>query len=110
LFIVIDKSGRDINKAAACAKLGFEWRPAAGGDELLLPRCAAYYRVQMEGDFVDAGDHAVALVTVEATFLDDDAGPSSREPRPLSSAYLRERGLITSLGRAVTPGSEVRVK
>ena len=37
------RSGADSDKARACAGLGLEWEPCGWGDELVLPRCAAYF-------------------------------------------------------------------
>jgi len=99
-------SGRDLDKAAACAAAGFAWRDdgppcdsdGAGG-ELLLPGCVTYMRLHQVGELLDAGEHDVALCRVEAFAADDSPAPDAA----LSTAALRDAGLITDKGRAVEP-------
>ena len=67
------------------------------GAELLLPGCATYCRLVQQGPLIDAGSHAVAICRVEDVFASDSAAPA------LSSAELRDAGLITTAGRAVDP-------
>ena len=93
-------SGAEVDKAAVCAALGFVWQKAAecDGDELVLPGCRAYYRLVQQGELISAGDHDVAICRVDAICADEGGAGE-----PLSTAALREAGLITSAGRAVPP-------
>ena len=63
-------SSRDVDKAQACEELGFEWKQFEGHDELLLPDCAAYYRLTLEGDVLNAGEHDAALCVLDGVFAD----------------------------------------
>ena len=98
-------SGRDADKAEACAAAGFAWLDEAAparedsSTEQLLPGCAAYLRLYQVGELLDAGEHDVALCRVEA--FADPNGPAP--DAALSSAALRAAGLITDKGRAVEP-------
>lgn len=94
------QSGRDVDKALACAEAGCAWlRAPDQGKELLLPGCAAYLRLHQVGELLDAGEHDVALCRVEA-FADPRGPPPDAA---LSTAALRAAGLITDKGRAVEP-------
>ena len=88
------------DKAAACAALGLPWFEDAeviGGDERLLPGCVSYCRLTQQGALVDAGSHDVAICRLERVLAsgEEDPGPA------LSTAELREAGLISVAGRAV---------
>ena len=99
-------SGADVDKEAACEACGFGWSESAGdgGDERLLPGCTAYLRLVQQGDLIDAGEHDVAICKVEAMYAappedaDDELG--LQPLAPLSTEQLRERGLISNVGRA----------
>lgn len=93
-------SARDVDKAACCAALGFDWQQVDGHDELLLPRCAAYYRLNLEGGAMDCGEHDAGLCLLEGVYVDDE------EEIPLNAlctSQLRELGLISNVGRAIPP-------
>mmetsp|Transcript_68251 Transcript_68251/g.154404 ORF Transcript_68251/g.154404 Transcript_68251/m.154404 type:complete len:245 (+) Transcript_68251:79-813(+) len=122
-------SSAEVDKRARCAELGFPWRPgpASGSshdgpsedvlpsDEVLpseevLPGCAAYYRVRLLGELIDAGDHQVAYVALEDFFEEESAcGPSDGTNTAnggadfMSSAFLREQGLVSAVGKAIDP-------
>lgn len=72
--------------------------------ERLLPSCAAYYRVTMEGQPFAAGDHDAFFVNIDGVFTEDTAGDDRLTPH-LSTLHLRTNGLITPAGRAVPPVS-----
>ena len=93
-------SSRDVNKAERCASLGFEWEPSEGHDELLLPGCAAYYRVSMDGDFFNAGEHDAAICVLEGVYASAEACPGGPS---LMTAELRKLGLVSDAGRAIAP-------
>jgi flavin reductase (DIM6/NTAB) family NADH-FMN oxidoreductase RutF len=76
-------SGRDVDKKAGCAAAGFPWiesgiefNVALKGLPLvspfLLPGCAYYIHLRLEGDLIDAGGHDVAVCSVVAMFVNDD--------------------------------------
>ena len=88
-----------------------------GGDERLLPGCVAYLRLVQQGELIDAGEHDVAICAVEGMYA---AAAGSRggggvvvvtgdepEPEPLSTALLRERGLISTVGRATDDAADL---
>ena len=111
-------SGADADKEAACEACGFGWSESAdGGDERLLPGCVAYLRLVQQGELIDAGEHDVAICAVEGMYA---AAAGSRggggvvvvtgdepEPEPLSTALLRERGLISTVGRATDDAADL---
>lgn len=97
-------SSRDVDKVEACRKLGFEWQHFDGHDELLLPDCAAYYRLVQEGEFIDAGEHDVAICRLEGVFVSDESKGSADSA--LDTRELRTLGLISDAGRAMAPPSE----
>jgi flavin reductase (DIM6/NTAB) family NADH-FMN oxidoreductase RutF len=91
-------SARDVDKRALCADAGFAWLSEGEVASELLPGCVAYYRLELEGEPFDAGDHEVAICKVVATYA-----PASGEScaQPLETARLRALGMITDAGRAV---------
>jgi|EP00908_Phaeocystis_cordata_P000232 flavin reductase (DIM6/NTAB) family NADH-FMN oxidoreductase RutF len=94
----------DVDKAAACEALGWEWFESEEcGAERLLPGCVTYSRLVQQGELIDAGNHEVAICRLERVF-----GPGEAEGQAsagLNTAELREAGLITAAGRAVEPAS-----
>ena len=109
------RSGRDDDKAAACAAAGFEWvaapsswdAAADGGSDAallpsLLPGCVQYLRLEQVGELTSCGEHDVVLCTVEGMLSYGEAGGPTAEDA-LSSARCRELGLITDRGKAVEP-------
>lgn len=92
-------SARDVDKRARCADAGFAWRSEPESAAELLPDCVAYYRLELEGEPFDAGDHDVAICKVLAIYA--PASGEGRGARPLETARLRELGMITDAGRAV---------
>ena len=91
-------SGRDEDKKAACAKEGFEW---INPDEFLginvLPDCAAYLFLTVQGGLLDAGSHLIVpYCQVEGMFTTGD----TKSPKThLMTSKLRELGIITEKGR-----------
>ena len=62
-----------INKQEICASHGHTWMEIKTGDEgnvsrtkspLLLPKCAGYLRLTLQGDVIDVGGHDVVLCQV----------------------------------------------
>jgi hypothetical protein len=113
-------SGADADKEAACEACGFGWSESAGdgGDERLLPGCVAYLRLVQQGELIDAGEHDVAICAVEGMYMPAAAGSrggggvvvvtgDEPEPEPLSTALLRERGLISTVGRATDDAADL---
>ena len=116
IFALGGRSGRDDDKAAVCAAAGFEWvEPppawgtgdagdadgAVGAGERLLPGCAHYLRLVQVGELMPCGEHDLAICRVEGMLSQDVDGPGMAEA--LSSARLRELGIITDRGKAVQP-------
>ena len=103
------RSGRDDDKAAACSAAGFAWTepPAAWSDESaalerILPGCATYLRLVQVGELTACGEHDVAVCRIEGMLAPPaGAGPSMADA--LSSARLRELGIITDRGKAIDP-------
>jgi flavin reductase (DIM6/NTAB) family NADH-FMN oxidoreductase RutF len=91
-------SGRDEDKKAACAKEGFEW---INYDEFqgisVLPGCAAYLYLTVQGGLLDAGSHLIVpYCQVEAMYTTEDAVSPQVH---LMTSKLRELGIITEQGR-----------
>ena len=109
------RSGRDDDKAAVCAAAGFEWmeawswpdRPDGTSQVRLLPGCATYLRLVQMGEVQNlGGEHDLVVCRVEAMLAPPEgAGPTMDEA--LSSARLRELGIITDRGKAVEPECDV---
>ena len=107
------RSGRDDDKAAACAAAGFGWvePPASGGasaeaeEPRLLPGCATYLRLVQLGELTPCGEHDVAICQVEGMLAPPEEGDGPSMGDALSSARLRELGIITDRGKAVEPDS-----
>ena len=71
--------------------------------ERLLPECAHYLRLVQVGELTECGEHDVAICVVEGMLAQDGGGVVEQPPAALSSARLRELGLISEKGRAVEP-------
>ncbi|CAK0875343.1 unnamed protein product [Prorocentrum cordatum] len=95
------QSGREVDKAEGCRDLGFGWHREGFVEESLLPGCLAYLRLNLL-EVVSAGDHDVAVCSVEKILVPTDAAALSNA-RPMQSAFLREKGLISNKGQAVPP-------
>ena len=93
-------SAADADKAAACYGAGFAWE-SSDWDERVLPRCAAYVSLEAVGEPVDCGDHEVYVCRVVDGVAGFDASHAT-------TGDLRERGLITTEGRARAPGDVPR--
>ena len=99
-------SGRDVVKKEECQRRGFEWGSLPPGEgersgspvPLVLPSCAYYLKLTAIGDIVDCGSHSAALCTVKEMFVSND-GEQQQRPTALSTAKLRELGIITEQGR-----------
>ena len=95
------QSAADVDKAAACADAGFGWLDGPGeGTAMVLPGCASYIRLVQVGELQDAGEHDLALCRVEE-FLVEAQGATDEVA--LSTAALREAGIITDRGKAIEP-------
>ena len=91
-------SGRDVDKRRKCRELGFPWMSSDDPDlPDLLPDCACYLQLKLVRDLVDFGSHDVAMCKVESTFIED--GKNAPDQDYLSTAMLREMGIITEQGR-----------
>ena len=91
-----------VDKAAACAVLGWEWAEGGEcGEEQLLPGCLSYVRLVQLGELIDAGGHELAICKLERTFGQAEADEPAARGLALSTAELRRAGLITAAGRAV---------
>ena len=93
-------SGKDIDKKAECEKLGLSWlSPAMDNMPELLPGCIYYLQVRRVGDMIDCGSHDAALCKIESMFVSDDELNEAAQGSSLSTANLRELGIITEQGR-----------
>jgi flavin reductase (DIM6/NTAB) family NADH-FMN oxidoreductase RutF len=106
-------NGRDVDKQAACERLGFQWQSLEGDDNgisddsivsqiQVLPGCASYIQLDIQGGVVNAGSHHIAafceVVGMYTSFKDDDDG-DVQVVEHLSTGYLRSLGIITPQGR-----------
>ena len=105
-------SGSDVDKEAQCANLGFPWVKLddAGcevgreeGSPMVLPGCAYYIRLVLMGELIDAGSHDVAICRVESMLVDEGSSACKEYPGYLSTATLRDMGIISEQGRVVEP-------
>jgi flavin reductase (DIM6/NTAB) family NADH-FMN oxidoreductase RutF len=113
------RTGKDstVDKAKECSNLGYSWSPYRGEyigkSPELLPDCAIYIRIRLEGNTIDAGSHDIAICEVVEMFLADssvatdnhletveDSRSSDIVPY-LSTAYLRRLGIISEQGRVI---------
>ncbi len=105
-------SGRDVDKRAICAQLGFDWESldVLDGEEsdervqwpLVLPSCLYYLQLEMVGDLIDCGSHEVALCRVVKMIADDGVQVAADELDCLNTRKLREMGIISEFGRVVS--------
>ena len=73
---------------------------AARASPLLLPGCASYFRIDLMSPMTRAGDHDVAMCSVSLFFNDGSESPdSSGGSGLLETAALRDKGIITALGK-----------
>jgi flavin reductase (DIM6/NTAB) family NADH-FMN oxidoreductase RutF len=79
-------SARDVDKLAALAGMGFEMVDKLGYSS--LADCAGVMELQQIGDLLDAGDHDVALCSVERTETVQAEGDA------LYTGFLRKEGYI----------------
>eukprot|EP00529_Nitzschia_sp_RCC80_P027877 CAMPEP_0113491144 /NCGR_PEP_ID=MMETSP0014_2-20120614/27406_1 /TAXON_ID=2857 /ORGANISM="Nitzschia sp." /LENGTH=248 /DNA_ID=CAMNT_0000384929 /DNA_START=179 /DNA_END=925 /DNA_ORIENTATION=- /assembly_acc=CAM_ASM_000159 len=109
--------GRDFDKQTACERLGLKWQPLLpvndeedgdGEDQIqVLPGCASYIQLDIQGGVVDAGSHHIAaFCEVTGMYVcdtDDESSGSSGDDEDvathLSTGYLRSLGIITPQGR-----------
>jgi flavin reductase (DIM6/NTAB) family NADH-FMN oxidoreductase RutF len=92
-------SGRDVDKKAVCQQLGLEWEDLKDKDRFqVLPGCASYVKLSIQGGVVDAGSHFIVpfceVVEMHTSINDNEA---SRQH--LSTGMLRDAGIITEKGR-----------
>jgi len=85
-------------KAKQCDELGFAWEDGPDS-ESVLPGCLAYYKLKQQGELINAGEHDVAICTVDGAWTTPGVTPEA-----LSTQSLRDAGIITAAGRAVRPG------
>jgi len=95
------RSGRDVDKQRACADLGCAWIDLDGEDFAVLPHCVSYVKLSLMGELIDAGSHAVAACQVERMYEECTITESTtnKSQHHLSTAKLRELGIITEQGR-----------
>lgn len=119
VYVLGGQSGRDVDKAGLCEGLGFKWGVeveeggALGCAGLqLLPGCAVYYKVVLDGDLIDAGDHDVAIVRIEAICEPEvlgegkgkiDGADKTEDNMHMYTGFLREKKIISDKGRANPP-------
>lgn len=121
-------SGRDVDKPAMCSEKGFAWVDAGEALELsaescgeneditgplLLPGCAAYYHVSLVGksaesdgsevNLLNAGDHEVVFLSLDAVYEEDEEMAAVDGEKQMSTAFLRDLGIVSDVGRAIPP-------
>jgi flavin reductase (DIM6/NTAB) family NADH-FMN oxidoreductase RutF len=91
-------SGYDVDKQSECRKLGFEWVSLQQRKDapLVLPGCAHYLSLKLQGELIDAGSHDIAICRVDSMFVDYN---ESKQGGLLMTATLRDMGIITEQGR-----------
>ncbi|KAL3812200.1 hypothetical protein ACHAXA_009674 [Cyclostephanos tholiformis] len=112
-------SGRDVDKGRICAELGHSWERLpvgrGGGEDPndddddddkhnwpeVLPSCLYYLKLELVGDMINCGSHEVALCKVVAMISSEEVIPGSAELDILSTRELRERSIISELGRII---------
>mmetsp|Transcript_9188 Transcript_9188/g.14701 ORF Transcript_9188/g.14701 Transcript_9188/m.14701 type:complete len:225 (+) Transcript_9188:179-853(+) len=94
-------SGRDVDKRLGCAKLGMEWEDLNDKHGFqVLPGCASYIKLTVEGGVVDAGSHfIVPFCEVSDMYSSQVNGDGEQTASHLSTGKLREWGVITEKGR-----------
>ena len=102
------QSGNDINKEEECAKvspnLSLQKIDTDVGDDKsapkVLPSCSYYLRLSAVGDIIDGGDsHDIAICKVDEMITSGDGDLANSSVEHLSTAKLRELGIITEQGR-----------
>lgn len=106
-------SGRDVDKRAICAELGYAWEKLPDDNETdvddeaewphVLPSCVYYLKLELVGEMVDCGSHEVALCKVVSMISDEGIDNASDELDSLSTRRLREDSIISEFGRVVVP-------
>jgi hypothetical protein len=103
-------SGRDVDKRRMCAELGYDWeRLPAGCDDDddywpdVLPYCLYYLKLELVGDVMNCGSHDVALCRVLGMISYEEEVIAGDELDILSTRELRERSIISELGRVLYP-------
>lgn len=95
-------SGRDVNKEALCAKLGYPWQYLNSnkgvGWPKVLPNCLYYLKLELVGEMIDCGSHDVAICRVVDMVSEDDV-TSGAELDYVSTRALRGMDVITEFGR-----------
>ena len=100
------QSGNEIDKEAECANLSpnLSLQNIDNNDDdkstpKVLPSCSYYLKLSAVGDIIDGGDsHDIAICKVDEMLISGDGGLASSEEY-LSTAKLREMGIITEQGR-----------
>lgn len=103
-------SGRDVDKGRMCAELGYDWeRLPAGCDDDddnwpdVLPYCLYYLKLELVGDVMNCGSHDLALCRVLGMISYEEEVIAGDELDILSTRELRERSIISELGRVLYP-------
>ena len=66
----------------------------------VLPSCAYYLRLSSVGEIIDGGDsHDIAICKVDEMIISGDGDLANSSVEHLSTAKLRELGIITEQGR-----------
>ena len=97
-------TGETVNKEEECRKVGLGWdRLPTDADKqqdsrlpLVLPSCAYYLKLTAIGELIDCGSHEVAICKVEEMLVGKE---DESKKEYLSTARLRELGIITEQGR-----------
>eukprot|EP00956_Cyclotella_meneghiniana_P035997 scaffold120053_cov73-Cyclotella_meneghiniana.AAC.4 len=101
-------SGKDVNKRSECEKLGYAWNKLDTPEcdtmqwPRVLPGCLYYLHLELQGDLIDCGSHEVAVCRVVSMTTKEAIGSETEtalELDYLSTRELRQRGIISELGR-----------
>ncbi len=91
--------------------MGYAWErlPAGGDDEDdednwpdVLPYCLYYLKLELVGDVINCGSHDVAICKV-LEMISSEEVIAGDEMDILLTRELRERSIISELGRVVNP-------
>ena len=93
-------SGRDVGKKAECEKLNLQWEDLNDEDGFqVLPGCASYMKMKVQGGVVDAGSHGIFPFCQVTEMFHSAVNGDDLQNRHLSTGKLREWGIISDKGR-----------
>jgi flavin reductase (DIM6/NTAB) family NADH-FMN oxidoreductase RutF len=93
-------SGREVDKKAECEKLSLKWQDLNDKDGFqVLPGCASYIKMKVQGGVVDAGSHGIFPFCEVTEMFTSEVNGDGLQNQHLSTRKLREWGIISDKGR-----------